>query len=193
MSRLVALLIVAAGLLAGLPGVAVAEQSEGPTPEQKRIASGERHTCAILATGPVRCWGNNNSGELGYGHDNWIGDNEPAGDGGPVDFGIGRSATALAAGPHHTCALIDDGKVKCWGYAYYGQLGQEEQEPYGDDPGETPGQAAPLDLGPGYTAIAIAAGREAQLRDPQRGQCALLGIEQLRRSRLPRERGRDHG
>ncbi len=39
-----------------------------------------------------------------------MGDNLPA-----VDLGTGRTATAIAAGGYHTCALLDDGTVKCWG------------------------------------------------------------------------------
>ena len=40
-----------------------------------------------------------------------------------VDLGAGRSATALAAGRHHTCALLDDASIKCWGKNEHGQLG----------------------------------------------------------------------
>ncbi len=32
-----------------------------------RLFSGGQHNCAILASGAVRCWGNNEYGELGYG------------------------------------------------------------------------------------------------------------------------------
>src|SRR5205085_2263644 len=71
------------------------------------------------------------------------------------DLGPGRTATALAAGTNFTCALLDEGSVRCWGGNIAGQLGQGNTEVIGDD--ETPGQSAPVDLG-GQPAIAVAAG-----------------------------------
>ena len=40
-----------------------------------------------------------------------------------VDLGTGRTATAIAAGWYHTCAILDNGAVKCWGHNCVGQLG----------------------------------------------------------------------
>ena len=44
----------------------------------------------------------------------------------PVDLGAGRTATAITAGDGHTCVLLDDGAVKCWGYNAVGQLGYDQ-------------------------------------------------------------------
>ena len=93
----------------------------------KAVSVGISHTCAILNDGSLRCWGSGANGRLGYG------DTQNRGDGGgemdnlpSVDLGSGRSAKFIAAGEYHTCAILDDGSVKCWGYGANGRLG------YGD-------------------------------------------------------------
>ena len=40
-----------------------------------------------------------------------------------VDFGVGRTATQIAVGGHHSCALLDNYDVKCWGQNTWGALG----------------------------------------------------------------------
>jgi alpha-tubulin suppressor-like RCC1 family protein len=120
------------------------------------VSAGGRHTCAILDDASVRCFGNGGEGQLGYGNFDNIGDNEPLGSVGPVDLGAGRTAVAIAAGGSHTCAVLDDGSVRCWGDYSWGQLGPGHEEPVGDD--ETPGSVDPVDLGSGRTAVAISAG-----------------------------------
>ena len=81
------------------------------------ITAGGYHTCAILDNGTVRCWGDGGTGQLGYGNNKDIGDNEKPGSVGPVDLGAGRKADRDRAGYSHTCALLDNGKVRCWGPA----------------------------------------------------------------------------
>jgi hypothetical protein len=75
------------------------------------------HTCAPLHTGLVKCWGDNFFGQLGLGDTNYRGDgaNEMGGNLPAVELGIGRSAVELVAGYEHTCARLDNGRVKCWG------------------------------------------------------------------------------
>lgn len=114
------------------------------------------HTCAILDTGDVRCWGSGGQGKLGYGNTANVGDNETPGAVGTVDLGVGRTASAISAGGEHTCAILDDGTVRCWGRGAEGQLGYGATDAVGDD--ETPAVAGPVDLGAGRTARAIAAG-----------------------------------
>jgi hypothetical protein len=120
------------------------------------IGAGGQHACAILDTGDVRCWGWNNYGQLGYGNTDDIGDNETPGTAGPVDLGVGRTAVAITAGGTHTCALLDDATVRCWGTGSQGELGYGSMVSIGDN--ETPGSVGPVDLGPGRTAVAISAG-----------------------------------
>jgi len=122
----------------------------------KAITAGQRHTCALLDNGSVRCWGYGLDGRLGYGNTDAIGDNETPGSVGPVDLGAGRTAKALTAGTAHTCAVLDDGSVRCWGNGGNGRLGYGDLMDIGDN--EAPGSAGPVDLGPERTATAITAG-----------------------------------
>lgn len=78
-----------------------------------RSANANNHTCAILSSGGIKCWGYN-YGALGNGDT----PNQPT----PVDvLGI-SNASAIVAGTMHTCAITSEG-VKCWGYNGQGQLG----------------------------------------------------------------------
>jgi alpha-tubulin suppressor-like RCC1 family protein len=120
------------------------------------LAAGSDHTCALLDDGTVRCWGSGAHGALGYGNTQTIGDNETPASVGPVDLGPGRKAVALTAGLAFTCALLDDGTVRCWGYGGDGALGYGSLNDVGDN--ETPGSVAPVDLGRKRKAVAISAG-----------------------------------
>ncbi len=85
------------------------------------IAAGAAHTCAI-ADGLAYCWGSDVSGQLG---------NNATGSGNNSSVPVavlasgvlsGLNVTAVTAGEAHTC-VIAGGKAFCWGYANYGQLG----------------------------------------------------------------------
>ncbi len=134
----------------------------------QQVWSGGFHNCALLDDGSVKCWGYNTAGQLGVGH---RGDRGTArytiGDViAPVALGTGRTAVTLALGRFHTCAILDDGSVKCWGDGYWGQLGYGNTAARGDNPGEM-GDALPVvPLGTGRTAVALAAG--------WRNTCAIL-------------------
>jgi alpha-tubulin suppressor-like RCC1 family protein len=82
-------------------------------------------TCARLLTGGTRCWGLNSKGQLGYPDITNKGDtnlDKPSvlND---ISFGAGVSATSIAMGSTHVCALLNSGQVKCWGRNNAGQLG----------------------------------------------------------------------
>jgi VCBS repeat-containing protein len=120
------------------------------------IAAGYSHTCAVLDNGTVRCWGSGESGRLGYGNTTSIGDNESPGSVAPVNLGLGRTAVAISTGYNYSCAILDDGSVRCWGANEFGQLGYGNKTTIGDN--EAPGSVSPVDLGAGRTAVSIAAG-----------------------------------
>ncbi|MFZ0041926.1 MAG: hypothetical protein WAK93_11510 [Solirubrobacteraceae bacterium] len=88
------------------------------------VAAGFYETCALLAGGTARCWGGNAYGDLGDGTAR-----------GPEKCGLDRCsrrpvavhgiarATSIAVGAFHACAALANGHVRCWGFNYYGQLG----------------------------------------------------------------------
>jgi alpha-tubulin suppressor-like RCC1 family protein len=127
----------------------------------RAVAAGDYHTCAILDDGSVRCWGFGADGRLGYGSTNDVLD---PGSAGQVNLGSGRTATAITAGSAHTCAILDDRSVRCWGFGGGGhqvgdgRLGYGNTSNVGDTPTSTPATAGPVNLGPGRTAVAISAG-----------------------------------
>jgi alpha-tubulin suppressor-like RCC1 family protein len=82
------------------------------------LAAGAEHTCALKQTGAVRCWGSISDGQVGDGNIGFaqIG---PA----PLNGAIVTGALAIAAGGGHTCALLENGGMKCWGRNSSRQLG----------------------------------------------------------------------
>ena len=89
-----------------------------PCGPARALALGFRHTCAALLDGTVRCWGMNFHGALG--DPSTTAYFQPT----PVRVrNLGSKAVALAAANHTTCAVIDDGAIRCWGYNKQGQVG----------------------------------------------------------------------
>jgi alpha-tubulin suppressor-like RCC1 family protein len=122
------------------------------------VAGGDEHSCALAVDGGVRCWGANDTGQLG--------DGTTQSRNGPVAVvGLsGLTATAVVAGRLHSCALFSDGRVRCWGYNYYGQLGD----------GGGPNRSVPALVSnlAGLTVVAIGAG--------QNHTCAVISDGTLR-------------
>jgi cysteine-rich repeat protein len=94
----------------------------------EQVVAGPFHTCAVLADGGLRCWGRNQTCQLGLGDDAAIGDDELAGDAEPVDL-AGEPVVRVVAGTSHTCALLVGGGVRCWGGNASGQLGLGSTDP----------------------------------------------------------------
>ncbi|MEM9889276.1 MAG: RCC1 repeat-containing protein [Actinomycetota bacterium] len=93
------------------------------------LSAGALHTCAVLAGDEVACWGANFFGQLG--------------DGGTVGASVAvgvvdesgdtfDAVRHVAAGAHHTCASMTNGRVRCWGSNTVGQLGDggDEASPF---------------------------------------------------------------
>ena len=132
----------------GLTNVAISQI--GVTSFNGSISAGYYYTCALLSTGAVKCWGNNDNGQLG--------DDSTLQSLTPVSVpSLSSGVTAIAAGRYHACAVLNTGAVKCWGWNLYGQLGD----------GSTLQSLTPVSvpsLSSGVTAIAAG----------ERHTCALL-------------------
>ena len=126
----------------------------------RQISAGEEHTCALLDNDTVKCWGNGTDGRLGQGATNHIGDdpNEMGDNLAAIDLGTGRTAKSITAGGLHSCAILDNNTLKCWGGNYFGALGQGMSDNLGDNPNEMGDNLNAIDLGTGRTAKSLAAG-----------------------------------
>lgn len=108
-----------------VPALAAVNLGTGRT--VKMISTGGRSACAVLDNGTLKCWGFNGDGQLGY--DDTTSRGGTAGDMaalGTVFLGVGRTAKAVSVADSvngsHTCAILDNGKLKCWGFNLSGQL-----------------------------------------------------------------------
>lgn len=134
---------------------------EVPAREFATISVGSAHACLLYHdSGELRCFGYNDMGQLGQGHRSSIG-NEPGEIASllPVDLGENMSAKQITAGGYHTCALLQDDSVKCFGWGVRGQLGSGWFTPVGDSSGDMGASLRPIDLGDGMLATQVAAGR----------------------------------
>lgn len=114
-----------------------------------RVAAGAVHTCALLEGGRVRCWGENDVGQLGYGHTARIGDDEAPASAGDVQ--IGGRATDVCVGAVQSCALLEGGAVRCWGNGVTGALGYGDDRFIGDN--ELPWTAGDVPIGEPVVAL----------------------------------------
>ena len=129
--------------VAGLPANATA------------IAAGRDHTCVLLDSGAVHCWGANDHGQLGTG-----GPSNPSSVALPV-AGLDGDVVGLAAGWGFTCALIKGGAVRCWG-----------RSPNGASAVATPLPDAPpvvTALAAGYRHLMLQVSDEVHVLRPKKG------------------------
>lgn len=139
----------------------------GPVPYKAlAVSTALAHFCALLDDHHIKCWGNNLYGELGAEHQhNVYAQDSPE----LIQLGTGRTVQTVSAGRHATCALLDDGSVKCWGFIE--QIGLDAKDVVGDEPGE---------MGDGLPALQLPAGRKAvQLKLGEGVGCAVLDDDSI--------------
>ncbi len=121
------------------------------------VSAGMTHTCALLGDETVKCWGLSFDGQLGPG----------------FMYGMARlpvpiygleDVQAISAGMTHTCALLKEGGLRCWGQNVYGQLGD------GSDL-SSPWLLTPLGLDGGVAAVSAGSGHTCAVRQDGSLQC----------------------
>ena len=111
-------------------------------PVLTQATTGASHSCAILDDGSVSCWGENGNGQLG------LGSRTPSLEPEKASMPLGKKAIEVSAGSYHTCTLLDDGAVRCWGSNEFGQLGD----------GTNIERTAPVPVNLGNSALSISSG-----------------------------------
>ncbi len=96
------------------------------------VSVGGNHACALMSSGSVECWGLDQFSQLG----------DDPGTGAPLyqEYAVEAAgvvgATGLVAGGSHTCAIVSQGQISCWGLNGSGQLGTGSVSTDGEDPVE---------------------------------------------------------
>ncbi len=119
-----------------LPAIDLGSDRDGRFSKAIEVATGSKHSCALLDSGDVQCWGESVKGQAGLyapidedgnlrgkigeeGHELHTAEKAY----------LGRKAVQVAASGESTCALLDNGDLKCWGQNAYGQAGAGHIEP----------------------------------------------------------------
>jgi len=133
----------------------------GVTGEYVQVVAGDSHSCAVQKSGGVICWGGNNSGECGNGSTS----TKAAA---TTVAGLTISVTKIATFRRHTCAVLGNGSVQCWGLNSYGQLGT-------GDYNQRSTATTPNSLRAGVSVVDVAAGNDHNCALYQDGVVQCIG------------------
>ena len=145
---------------ATIPNIAVVLVDDDAAALQGTIGAGAFHSCGVLNNASLKCWGRGSLGQLGQGARGNIGDmaNEMGANLSAIALGLGRTVRTVVGGEGHTCALLDDASIKCWGRGDFGQLGQGATAHRGDAASEMGTNLSAIALGTDRSGVAVAAG-----------------------------------
>jgi Regulator of chromosome condensation (RCC1) repeat len=147
----------ALGTAGNVAVLSVAELGDGNV-NISAIATGSWHTCALLTSQRLKCWGWGAFGQLGFGDTENVGDNEAVASMPLLDL---PPVLAVAAGGGHTCVILVGGGVRCWGLGSDGRLGYGDTALRADPPEDDVdvGMSADrLTVGEAHTCILSSAG-----------------------------------
>lgn len=105
----------------------------GPLVGVVAVTAGSRHSCAVLASGQARCWGDNLAGQVGNG-DQPVDALTAQPVRNPTDTAALVDVAEIGAGDQFTCARLTSGRLRCWGGTASGQLGNGTTGPLRDLP-----------------------------------------------------------
>ncbi|KAJ1467071.1 regulator of chromosome condensation 1/beta-lactamase-inhibitor protein II, partial [Baffinella frigidus] len=165
------------GAVAGEMGTNLPFVDFGENPKVVAMQTGSMHTCVLFANGNLKCFGYNGNGQLGLGdstHRNtgdYLADTNSST--GFADVGTGRTVVSMHLGEHHTCVVLDNSQVKCFGHNSRGSLGLGDSMNRGDGAGEMGDFLPAVDFGTNRYAVRV-------FNSGGRTMCALLNTAELK-------------
>lgn len=125
-----------------------------------KLWSGGYNNCVKFDDNSVKCWGDGANGKLGTGATADIGDasTEMGSNLAFLNLGTNKYPKEMALGDNHSCAILDDDTLKCWGLNSSGQLGYSDTTTRGSGANQMGDNLPTVNLGSGRTAKKVAVG-----------------------------------
>ena len=149
------------------------DSSVTPAPPALQIVGGFDHTCAKSKSGTLKCWGSDALGQVGNGVELYPDGNAPPNTVTPSSVvGLGNDLVGVGNGLSHACAIKSDRTLVCWGYNYYGQLGDGKKEPQTATPVVVAGVSNVIQVAGGitFTCAIVSSGNVKCWGDNTHGQ-----------------------
>lgn len=148
------------GLSADTMGDSLDDVALGTGVTVKKVALGSEATCIRANNDQIKCWGKEESGRDGLGdafgprgvNVNTMGNFLPF-------VQLGDFVLDLDMGSFHSCAILANRRIKCWGFNFFGELGYENTDNIGDQSSEMGNALDFVDLGDGLLVQQVAVGR----------------------------------